>query len=191
MSRIGNKSIKVPSVIKVELTSENLKISAGSQRLRLELPPEITVEHDTTEGIIRVTRKNNERQSRALHGTIRALIANMITGVTQGYQKDLAVYGTGYGVKQEGNDLLVSAGMAQPTKVAIPVGITIDIKTPNTRGNDVPALFSVKGADKQTVGQLAAEIRRVRPPEPYKGKGVRYADEIIKRKVGKAFASGG
>ena len=190
MSRIGKQSVKVPAGVKVELTKQQLKISGSKETLDLSIHPEVTLEYDEGAKEIRVGRSGNERLQRAMHGTTRALIANMIQGVTSGFSRALAIYGTGYGVKVQGNDLLLTVGMAQPVTMAIPQGIAVEIKTPNARGNDNPALFSVGGASKQVVGQFAAEIRRQRPPEPYKGKGIRYADEHIKRKVGKAFGAG-
>lgn len=190
MSRIGKKAVKVPSAVKVELTPALLKLSAGPQSLTLDIHPRIDVAHDGQANEINVARKGDDRLARAMHGTTRALIANMIVGLTKGFEKGIHIYGTGYGVKQEGTNLIISVGYAQPAKVAIPQGITLDIATPNARGNDTPAVFTVKGANKAVVGQLAAEIRQVKPPEPYRGKGVRYADEVVKRKVGKAFASG-
>ena len=190
MSRIGKQPVKVPAGVKVELTKQQLKISGSKETLDLSIHPEVTLEYDEGAKEIRVGRSGNERLQRAMHGTTRALIANMIQGVTSGFSRALAIYGTGYGVKVQGNDLLLTVGMAQPVTMAIPQGIAVEIKTPNARGNDNPALFSVGGASKQVVGQFAAEIRRQRPPEPYKGKGIRYADEHIKRKVGKAFGAG-
>ena len=190
MSRIGKQPVKVPSGVKVELSKQQLKISSAKESLNLNIHPEVTLEYDADAGEIRVTRSGDERLQRAMHGTTRALIANMIQGVTTGFSRFLAIYGTGYGVKVQGTDLLLTVGMAKPATMAIPQGVSVDIKTPNARGNDNPALFSVAGANKQVVGQFAAEIRRQRPPEPYKGKGIRYADEQIKRKVGKAFGAG-
>ena len=191
MSRIGKKAVPVPSGVKVELGGQTLKISSGSGTLVHTINPLVKDEYDSSANEISVSRDSNERFARSMHGTTRALIANMIKGVTQGYEKGIRLYGTGYGVKQEGADLLLSVGTAKPARVPIPQGAVVDIKTPNARGNDVPAELVIKGADKQMVGQFAAVLRRVRPPEPYNGKGVRYADEVIKKKVGKAFASGG
>jgi large subunit ribosomal protein L6 len=191
MSRIGKKAVAVPSGVKVELSGESLKISSGSETLVHAIKPVVKVEYDSTANEIKVTRESNERFARAMHGTTRSLIANMIQGVTQGYEKGILMYGTGYGVKEQGAELHLSVGTAKPAQVPIPRGVVVDIKTPNARGNDVPAEISIKGADKQTVGQFAAVLRRVRPPEPYNGKGVRYRGEVIKKKAGKAFASGG
>lgn len=191
MSRIGKKAIPVPSGVKVELSGLTLKISSGSGTLVQAINPIVKVDYDSSANEINVTRDTSERFARAMHGTTRALIANMIQGVTQGYEKGMRLYGTGYGVKQEGADLLLSVGTAKPARVPVPQGVVVDIKTPNARGNDLPAEIFIKGADKQSAGQFAAVLRRIRPPEPYNGKGVRYADEVIKKKMGKAFASGG
>ena len=191
MSRIGKKPVKVPPAVKVELKDSLIKISGGSESLTLDIRPEVNVEYDSEAGLISVTRKTNERFHRALHGTVRALIENMIEGVTKGFQKTLKIYGTGYGVKEQGKDLLVTIGFAKPAVLPVPPGITLDIKAPNTRGNDVPAEFTVKGPDKCVVGQFAAAIRNIRKAEPYLGKGIRYSDEVVKKKVGKAFGSAG
>lgn len=190
MSRIGKKPVKVPSGVKVELTGTQLSVIGPLGSLTIEVRPEIQVHYDAGAGEVVVTRQSNQRLQRALHGTTRALIQNMIEGVLKGFEKKLKIFGTGYGVEQKGQNLSVQVGFAKPATLPIPAGVTLEIKTPNTRGNDIPAEFSVKGADKWAVGQFAASIRQIRPPEPYLGKGIRYADEVIKRKVGKAFASG-
>lgn len=191
MSRIGKKEIKTPSGVKVEIAGGMVKVSGSKETLSMPIHPRVEVAWDESAREIRVNRKGDERLDRAMHGTTRSLIANMIQGVTQGYSRGLQVFGSGYGVKQEGQNLVLTVGTAKPFNVTIPGGITVEIKTPNARGNDVPAEFTVKGADKHMVGQFAAELRRLRPPEPYNGKGIRYSDEQIKKKVGKAFASGG
>jgi len=190
MSRIGKKPVKVPQGVKVELNNNQIIISGSTATLSLDLRPEVKVQYDSNAGQIRVTRSSDERFPRSLHGTIRALIANMVEGISKGFQKGIRIYGTGYGLKIQGQNLILTVGFAKPALIPIPPGIKIDIKTPNTRGNEVPAEFTISGADKCGVGQFAAAIRAVRPPEPYLGKGIRYVDEIVKRKVGKAFASG-
>ena len=191
MSRIGKKQVSIPDGVKVELAGGNLKVASSSATLTLSVNPVVDVAYDSAAGHISVTRKGDDRFSRAMHGTTRALIANMVHGVTKGFEKRLHVFGTGYGVKIEGKQLLVTVGYAKPASVTIPDGVTVDVETPNARGNDVPAAFAVRGADKCTVGQFAAAVRKTRVAEPYKGKGVRYVDEVIKRKLGKAFGSGG
>ena len=189
MSRIGKKPIKVPSGVKVELKGKQITVAGSKASLSMDIYPTIQVEYNADASEIVVTRTGDERQERAMHGTTRSLIANMLEGVTKGYKKDMAVYGTGYGVKVQGNELVVQVGFAHPIHFDIPQGVTIEVTTPNTRGNDVPALFSILGADKGIVGNFAADIRRRKPPEPYKGKGIRYATEVVKKKVGKAFGS--
>ena len=190
MSRIGKQPVKIPKGVNVEVNARIVKISGAKDSMTLDVHPDITVDYDADAALIRVTRSSDARLHRALHGTARALIANMVTGVTAGFQKSLQIYGSGYGVKVQGNDIVLTLGFAQPRTMPIPAGITVDTKTPNARGNDTPAEFSVKGADKCVVGQFAAEVRKSKPPEPYKGKGIRYLDEHVRRKVSKAFASG-
>jgi len=118
-------------------------------------------------------------------------MANMVTGVSKGFERKMQVFGTGYSVKEQSGKLVLQIGFCHVVELPIPKGVKVIIDVPATRGNDIPARFTVAGADKASLGQFAADIRRVRPPEPYKGKGIRYADEHVQRKVGKAFASGG
>ena len=134
--------------------------------------------------------KPEVRFKRTLHGTMRSLINNMVVGVSEGFKKEMQIYGTGYNIKEQGGKLVLQVGFCHPVEVVIPKSIKVEIKTPATRGNDVPAVFTLSSANKQELGQFAAVIRKVRPPEPYKGKGIRYGDEVVKRKVGKAFTSG-
>jgi large subunit ribosomal protein L6 len=190
MSRIGKQPVKIPAGVKVEINQQQVKLTGPVGSLVFSAHSAIKVVFDNTAAEIKVSRSSDDRYCRALHGTTRALIANMVHGVTKGYQKDMAIYGTGYTVKVQGTELVLQVGFAAPANLSIPKGVTIDIKAPNARGNDVPAQFSIRGPDKGAVGQFAADVRNVRPPEPYRGKGVRYANEVIKRKVGKAFASG-
>lgn len=191
MSRIGKKPIPVPGDVKVDLQTDSVQIAKGAESLTLALHPSVEVKFDAAAKQLVVTRKGDERIDKAMHGTTRAHLANMIQGVTQGFAKNMAIYGTGYNVKQEGANLVLAVGFAKPAARSIPKGIKVEIKVPATRGNEVPALFTIRGADKGIVGQFAAEVRNIRPPEPYKGKGVRYAAEVIKKKAGKAFTSGG
>jgi large subunit ribosomal protein L6 len=150
------------------------------------------VKVDADRRVIDVVNPQPEhRPSKELHGTTRALIANMVTGVSNGYEKKMEIYGTGYSVKEQGGKLVLQVGYAHVVEVPIPPAVKVTIEVPTTRGNDVPAKFTLKSADKHCLGQLASDIRRVKPPEPYKGKGIRYADEQLRRKAGKAFASGG
>ncbi len=189
MSRIGKKPVAVPAGVTVEVKGQMVKIASSAASLTWEVHPLIKVAYDADNKAIEVTRQGDDRESRALHGTTRALLANMVVGVTEGYKIDMEIYGTGYGVKQAGQDIELTVGTAKPHKVQIPAGVKLVITTPNARGNDTPAVFSISGPDKQVVGQLAAKIRKVRPPEPYVGKGIRYKDERIVRKDGKAFGS--
>ena len=191
MSRIGKKPVAVPDGVKVEIDGKVVKVSSSSSTLTLTTNDAVEVAYDAKVREVTVSRVDDSRFSRAMHGTTRAHIANMVEGVGKGFEKRLRIYGTGYGVKVEGTQLLVSVGFAKPAGIAIPGGVDVEIHAPNSRGNEVPAEFAVRGADKCIVGQFAAEIRKIRPPEPYRGKGIRYADEVVKRKVGKAFASSG
>ena len=189
MSRIGRKPITVPSAVKVSQAGSTITVEGKLGTLSWTHRDEMTVaiEGDT----ITVSRQDNQRENRALHGLTRSLIANMIEGVEKGYEKKLEVYGVGYGVQLQGQTLTVNCGKSHPEILSVPANVTIDIATPQARGDTDPARFTVKGPDKQAVGEFAAKCRRCRPPEPYKGKGVRYADEHVRRKVGKAFAGGG
>jgi large subunit ribosomal protein L6 len=191
MSRIGKKPIAVPAGVKVERSGQCIKVSGPLGSLQLNCHARIKVKIEDSEGKILVENEHPEiRQDRQLHGTMRALIANMIAGVNRGFEKKMEIYGTGYSVKEQGGKLIFQVGFCHPVERAIPKGIKVEIKTGATRGNDVPARFTVSGIDKCLLGRFAADIRKIRPPEPYKGKGIRYADEHVRRKVGKAFASG-
>jgi large subunit ribosomal protein L6 len=149
------------------------------------------VKIDASKGEILVENEQPQnRQYKQLHGTMRALISNMVLGVNSGFQKKLEIYGTGFNVKEKGLKLAFQVGFAHPVEIAIPKGIKVKIEVDATRGGEVPAKFTISGIDKRLLGQFAADIRKIRPPEPYKGKGIRYADEQIRHKVGKAFTSG-
>jgi len=138
-----------------------------------------------------VARHDDGRLARSLHGTTRTLIANMVEGCLNAYTRGLEVYGVGYGVQVQGDRLQLNVGYANPRTFAVPPGVEVTIRTPQARGDTEPARFSVTSPDKQVVQEFAARLRRARPPEPYKGKGVRYAGEYVRRKVGKAFAGAG
>lgn len=189
MSRIGMKPVAIPGGVKVAVNGQAVQIEGKQGTLNLDVRPEISV---TVEGEqVIVSRKDDERQSRALHGLTRSLIQNMVTGVSDGFQRKLEVYGVGYGVQLQGNTLTINCGKSHPEILEVPATVVVDVETPQARGDNDPARFTVKGPDKQMVGEFAARCRRTRPPEPYKGKGVRYADEYVRRKVGKQFAGGG
>jgi len=192
MSRIGNKPVDVPKGVKVEHANRIVKVTGPLGSLQIGYDPCLTV--NVEDGGKRITVVNPQpeiRRNKELHGTTRALIANMMIGVTAGYQKKMEIYGTGYSVKEQGGKLVLTVGFAHTAELPIPQGVKVTIDVAATRGNEVPAKFTLSGMDKCTVAQFAVDIRRVKPPEPYKGKGIRYADEQIRRKVGKAFASGG
>jgi large subunit ribosomal protein L6 len=191
MSRVGKKPITVPAGVKVEQRGFSVKASGPLGDLQMECHPRIKVEIDHGTGSIFV--KNERPQSRLhrqLHGTMRALLANIVVGVSKGFEKEMEIYGTGYSVREQGGKLVLQVGFSHPVERVIPKGVTVTIKTPATRGDDVPARFTLSAIDKHLLGQFAADIRKVRPPEPYNGKGIRYAGEHVRRKVGKAFTSG-
>lgn len=190
MSRIGKKPITVPSGVKVEQKGRTVKISGPKGTLEMQCHPSIEVKVDG-DAIIVHNPEQDVRAKRALHGTTRALLNNMIVGVTSGFERQMQIFGTGYNLKEQGGKLVLNVGFCHPVELMIPKSVSVDIKTPATRGNDVPAVFTLSGPDKQELGQFAAVIRKVRPPEPYQGKGIRYADEHVVRKVGKAFGAGG
>jgi len=191
MSRIGKKPIDIPDGVKIELKGLQIKVSGSLGQLQMDCHPRIKVRIDDSDGKLYVENaKLQDRMNRQLHGTMRALIANMVTGVSKGFEKKMEIYGTGYNVKEQGEKLVFQVGYCHPVERKIPKGVNVKIDVGATRGNDVPAKFTLTAIDKCLLGQFAADIRKIRPPEPYKGKGIRYADEHIRRKVGKAFASG-
>jgi large subunit ribosomal protein L6 len=192
MSRIGNKPVDVPNGVKVEHANRTVKVTGPLGSAQIAYDPCLTVNvEDSGRKITIVNPQPEVRRNKELHGTTRALIANMMVGVTAGYQKKMEIYGTGYSVKEQGGKLVLTVGFAHSVELPVPKGVKMQIEVAATRGNEVPAKFTVSGIDKCLVAQFAVDIRRVKPPEPYKGKGIRYADEQIRRKVGKAFASGG
>jgi large subunit ribosomal protein L6 len=189
MSRIGKKPIEIPSGVKVELKGQHVKVSGSLGSLELDCHEKITVKVDGSQVLLGNANADN-REAKQLHGTMRALIANMVTGVSKGFEKKMEIFGTGYNIKEQGNKVILNVGFCHPIEMVIPKNVKVNIEVPATRGNDVPAKFSITGIDKCELGQFAAVIRKVRPPEPYKGKGIRYSDEYVRRKAGKAFASG-
>lgn len=178
MSRIGRLPVPVPaSVTGVTIDGQRVQLAGPKGELQYEVPAPLTVER-AEDGSIVVKRPNDERENKALHGLARTLIFNMVHGVTEGYVKKLEIVGTGYRVVAKGTDLEFALGYSHPIVVKAPEGITFQVESPTK--------FSVSGIDKQQVGEVAANIRKLRKPEPYKGKGVRYADETVLRKAGKA-----
>jgi large subunit ribosomal protein L6 len=186
MSRVGKQPIPVPTDVKVTIAGGKVVVE-GKKGGKLELAyhSNIEVKYDAAGKVINVTRPNDDRQNRALHGLTRALINNMVVGVSQGYEKKLKIEGLGYQARIDKKSIVLSVGYANQIKLTPPDGVTVEVL--DKEGTQI----SVKGSDKQKVGQFAAEIRASRKPEPYKGKGIRYENEVIRRKEGKTFASGG
>jgi large subunit ribosomal protein L6 len=177
MSRIGRAPIPVPAGVEVTLADRSVTVKGPRGTLARTLPPDITV--DQEDGVLHVKRPDDEREHRALHGLTRSLVNNMVVGVTTGFQKDLEIVGVGYRATAQGATTLeLALGFSHPVRVEAPEGVTFEVPAP-TR-------ITVRGNDKEAVGQVAANIRKLRKPEPYKGKGVRYAGEIVRRKAGKA-----
>ncbi|MCH9719826.1 MAG: 50S ribosomal protein L6 [Actinomycetia bacterium] len=176
MSRIGRLPVEIPSAVQVTVSGQQVMVKGPKGELSLAVSEPIAVEVADNE--VRVARPDDERRSKQLHGLTRTLVNNMVVGVTEGYSKTLEVVGTGYRVQAKGNGLELALGFSHPINYEAPDGITFQVETP-TR-------FHINGIDKQLVGEVAANIRKLRAPEPYKGKGVRYADEHIRRKAGKA-----
>jgi large subunit ribosomal protein L6 len=177
MSRIGRKPITVPTGVELSIEGPKVTVKGPKGTLSHTLAEPITIERDDS-GSFTVLRPNDERRAKELHGLSRTLINNMVVGVTEGYRKSLEISGTGYRVTAKGTDLEFALGFSHPVVVPAPPGITFTVER--------PTLFHIAGIDKQQVGEVAANIRKIRPPEPYKGKGVRYQGEVIRRKAGKA-----
>jgi large subunit ribosomal protein L6 len=182
MSRIGRKPITVPASVKVSITDTTVRVEGPKGKLTYTHRPEIDVKYDEAGGSILVARHDDERLNRALHGLTRSLLANMVEGVTNGYTKKLEIVGVGYQAQlKKANTIALQVGYANQVTLEAPEGVTVTV--PDTTH------VIISGADKQAVGQFAANIRKVRPPEPYKGKGIRYEGEAVRRKAGKAFGS--
>jgi large subunit ribosomal protein L6 len=180
MSRIGNAPITLPPGVSIEVNGTTVTVAGPKGTLSRSFSDRVAVARE--DGILRVTRQDDQRQSRALHGLSRALLANMVAGVAEGFARELLMTGVGYRAALQGSVLELQVGFSHPVRLEAPEGIAFEVPDP-TR-------IVVRGIDKEKVGQVAAEIRRVRPPEPYKGKGIRYSDEKIRRKAGKAGVSG-
>ena len=182
MSRIGRAPIELPNGVTLDVTTEGDIIVTGPKgTLRQQIASsDIKVEKNTTEAgktVVTVTRANDEKENRAKHGLYRALLANMVKGVTEGYSKSLTVHGVGFKIAVAGNKLTLNIGLSHPVNVEIPEGLTVVCPSQTE--------IKISGIDKQLVGEFAANVRKIRKPEPYKGKGIRYSDEIIRRKEGK------
>ncbi|HET6944476.1 MAG TPA: 50S ribosomal protein L6 [Gaiellaceae bacterium] len=175
MSRIGKKPIEVPSGVTVSVEPGRVAVAGPLGTLQQQVPQRMQIAHE--DGVLTVTRPTERGEDRALHGLTRSLIANMVEGVTKGFEKRLEIQGVGYRAALKGTDLELSVGYSHPVTIKPRTGVSFEVP--------VPTQVVVKGTDKQVVGQTAAEIRKVRPPEPYKGKGIRYEGEFVRRKVGK------
>ena len=180
MSRIGKQPVVWASGTKVSRSGATITVEAGKAKLEQDVDACIDVAIDEDARTITFTRKDDSKRSRAMHGLYRSLVANMVEGAEKGFKKTLEIHGVGYGAKAEGKNLVLNIGFNAPVKMPVPEGLTLEVPQPTQ--------IIVSGADKQMVGQFAADVRALRPPEPYKGKGVRYEDEHIRRKVGKAGA---
>ncbi|MBE3574799.1 MAG: 50S ribosomal protein L6 [Firmicutes bacterium] len=180
MSRIGKKPVPVPASVNVVVDGNTVTVKGPKGTLTQTFHPDMRVEVQGNE--IHVLRPSDEKEHRALHGLTRSLIANMVQGVTQGYQKGLEIVGVGYRAAKQGNKLVLSVGYSHPVEIDPPQGIQIEVPAPTK--------ITVSGIDKQLVGQTAARIRAIREPEPYLGKGIRYEGELVRRKAGKAGAKG-
>lgn len=181
MSKIGKLPITIPSTVTVSLNGSEVTVSGPKGNLTFEIRPEIKVEVSDKNQVI-VNRKKETKFAKSLHGLVRSVIANMVKGVTEGHEKTLEVVGVGYRAAKQGENLVLSVGYSHPVVISPLAGIVLD-----TKENKI----IVSGPDKVVVGEMAARIRRIRPPEPYKGKGIKYIDEFIRRKAGKAAKVGG
>jgi large subunit ribosomal protein L6 len=177
VSRIGRMPVPIPKGVQVDVKNSHVTVKGPKGELSRSFNPDMTI--SVRDDQIVVARPTDNRQHRALHGLTRALLANMVTGVTKGYRKDLEVIGVGYRAEIRGSNLVLHVGFSHPVEIAPPSGITFDTES---RGKNIV----VEGMDKELVGEIAARVRRVRPPEPYKGKGIRYVGEHVRRKAGKA-----
>ena len=175
MSRIGRKPVPVPDAVTVEIAPGAIAVKGPKGELQQTLSPEMTIEQ--ADGVVTVARPTDRGEHRALHGLTRSLIANMVEGVTEGFEKRLEIQGVGYRAQLKGKGLEMALGFSHPVSIEPPEGIEFEVPQPTE--------IIVRGIDKQLVGEIASQIRRVRPPEPYKGKGIRYAGEQVRRKVGK------
>ena len=181
MSRIGRLPIAVPENVQVDLAGNRITVRGPRGELARDLPPELRIVQE--DGQLRVDRPTDDKRARELHGLTRTLVANMVTGVTEGYRKGLEISGVGYRAQKVGQKLQLNLGYSHPVEIDPPEGITFEVEN--------PLRVAVVGVDKELVGHVAARVRATRKPEPYKGKGVRYAGEVVRRKAGKAGKIGG
>lgn len=190
MSRIGKKPVSYPATVTVALEDRRVSVRGPKGELSFDVHPTLTLALDAQARTLAVGRTSEEKFDRAVQGTTRSLLANMVTGVTEGFRKVLEVHGVGYRARVEGGRLVLQVGFSHPVELEVPVGLTVTAEQVRQPGG-VIHVITVSGADKQQVGEFAAELRRVKPPEPYLAKGIRYRGEQIRRKAGKAFVSGG
>jgi large subunit ribosomal protein L6 len=183
MSRIGKQPVVVPAGVKVQVGDGKVRVEGPKGKLEFAFHRNMNVKHDEAGKAIKVSRPDDERLNRALHGLTRSLIANMVEGVTKGFEKRLKIEGIGYQARLDKKTVVLTVGYANAIEMTPPEGVVAELPDPTT--------IVIRGPDKQKVGQFAAEVRRARPPEPYKGKGIRYEKEQVRRKEGKSFASGG
>jgi large subunit ribosomal protein L6 len=183
MSRIGKQPVVYPANVKVQLNGQKVRVEGPKGKLEMDCHPNISVDHDEKGKVLKVSRPDDERLNRSLHGLVRSLLANMVEGVTQGFSKKLKIEGIGYQARMDKTAVVLTVGYANAIRMEPPEGVAVELTDPTT--------IIIRGADKQKVGQFAAEVRRARKPEPYKGKGIRYDNEVVRRKEGKSFTSGG
>ncbi len=181
MSRIGKQPVTWTDGTKVSRAGATLRVEGGKSVLQQAIDPCIDVSIDDASRTVSFTMRDDKKRTRAMHGLYRTLVANMVRGVEKGFEKALEIQGVGFNAKSEGKHLLLNVGFSEPVKKPVPAGLTVE--TPQ------PTQIIVKGADKQLVGQFAAEVRALRKPEPYKGKGIRYVNEFVRRKVGKSLGA--
>ncbi len=182
MSRIGRKPVAIPANVKVSIADQTIQIEGPKGKLSFSHRPEISLKYDEGKKQVEVSRRDDERLSRSLHGLTRSLVSNMVQGVSSGYTRKLEIVGVGYQAQlKKANTLALQVGYANQIVLQAPPGVTVTVPDPTH--------VTISGADKQAVGQFAAVVREVRPPEPYKGKGIRYEGEAVRRKAGKAFGS--
>ncbi len=187
MSRVGIRPIDLPSGVEVNINDHEVTVKGKLGELSHTVPPELGVEMSDDDKALCVTRSSDERDVRAAHGLHRSLLANMVEGVSKGVEKKMEIHGTGYNVNLKGNTLVLQIGYCHPVEFELGENMSVEIEQNNAQPGN-PATFTIRGIDKQKVGNFAAKVRDSRPPEPYKGKGIRYADEHVRRKEGKAFA---
>jgi large subunit ribosomal protein L6 len=182
MSRIGRKPVPVPANVKVSIVEQTIQVEGPKGKLSFSHRPEIALKYDDSKRLVEVSRSDDERLSRSLHGLTRSLVANMVQGVASGYTRKLEIIGVGYQAQlKKANTVALQVGYANQIVLEAPPGVTVTVPDPTH--------IVISGPDKQAVGQFAAIVRDVRPPEPYKGKGIRYEGEVVRRKAGKAFGS--